>query len=153
MLLVYCRQLYAMANCVSVKIVNDPSCLRCISGAVRQCGGSLQGHQRQRYQFQQSVNPRTAATTWVQSGIRDAWTSAGVRARREIQQDEQRHDVPRDTRAWSSVAPVHSLGRVGLTGYANRDDWSLAIHAGLRTLTAWTTGGAEGDVDRSARTT
>ena len=80
-----------------------------------------------------------------------SWTSAGVRTCREIQQDVQSHAVPRDTTAWSSVAPGHSAGRVGLTGGAKRDDWSLAIHAGLRTLTAWTTGGAVGDVDRSAR--
>jgi len=65
-----------------------------------------------------------------------SWTSAGVRTRREIQQDVQSHAVPRDTTAWSSVAPGHSVGFVGLTGGAKRDDWSLAIHAGLRTLTA-----------------
>jgi len=98
-----------MANCVCVKIVIGPSCLRRNSGAVRQCAGCLQSHQRQRHQFQQPVNPGTAATTWVQSSVRDAWTSAGVRTRRAVQQDMQRHAVSRDTTAWSSVAPGHPL--------------------------------------------
>jgi len=47
--------------------------------------------------------------------------------------------------------PSRPVGRVGLTGGAKRDDWSLAVHAGLRTPTVWTIGGAKGDVDRSTR--
>jgi len=87
----------------------------------------------------------------VQSAVRDAWTSAGVRTRQKIQQDVQGHAISRDTTEWSSVAPSHSVGRIGLTGSAKCYDWSLAVYVGLRKLTAWAIGGAEGNVNRSTR--
>ena len=86
------------------------SCLRRISRAVHQCGGSVQGHQRQRHQFQQSVNPKTAATTRVQSSVRDAWTSAGVLTRRAVQQVVQGRAASLGAATWSSVASSHSVG-------------------------------------------
>jgi len=73
-------------------------------------GGPLQGHQQQRYQFQQSADPRTAATTRVQSSVRDAWASAGVRTRQAVQQDVQGRAVSLGAAAWSSVESSHSVG-------------------------------------------
>jgi len=77
---------------------------------VHRGGGPLQGHHRQRYQFQQAVDPRAAATTQVQSSVRDAWASAGVRIRRAVQQDEQGRAVSLGATAWSSVESRHSVG-------------------------------------------
>ena len=105
-LFVYCRQLYSLADCVCVKIVNGPSCVRCPGGSVRQCRGAVQGNQRQRHQLQQSDNPRTVASTWVQSDICDAWTSAGVRARLEVQQDMLFHVIQQHGRQWYRVIPL-----------------------------------------------
>ena len=42
-------------------------------------------------------------------------------------------------RQWHRVIPL---------AVAKRNDWSLAVHVGLRASAAWTTGGAERVVDR-----